>query len=1038
MAGTLQVFHGPFEALEEAFAARVAELNPGPGDAPLLVVAPSRAMAERLERLLAYEKNLPLLGVHFHTFHSLAAAVVEDGGFPDGALISDPLFHDAVVDQVLDEAPSLGIAKELRPRALSAAVRSSLRDLVDAGVDPVQLAESFGDELLRGDEDERARLVALLALLAAYEKKLARLKVLPPSALVQRAAALAPESQWLAGFREVLYYGFYDLTGRQADAFEAVTSTRPARLYFPYRKGHPAFRFADEFFTVKLAGREPRDLSAAGGPGTALGAALDALFDPSAPAAAADREKVRVVSASGARDEAWAAAKEASRFLEAGVPCSEIAVVARALEPYRAALTDAFAAEGLPLDFSGGEPLLRHPLAKAALDLLTLRRRDFPARAVEDLASSPYFRAAEPGRVALWRRLIAALGVRAGWLQWRGKLEPRASGPVELYPHKVREGLPGFAVPAADVLALWEFLEQVRDCLGGPPATWSVRAEEARALLAANLGFPQDGSPAERDARAAVAGALSELETFDRLGSKCSWEDFLDAFEDKLARATRSVGAGGLGVRALDAMDARGHRFRATIVLGLKEKLFPRQIQEDPILRDPARAALRHPGGYWIGRKAAGHEEERLLFYLTAASARERLTMIYPRSDENGRAEVPSTYLRELCRAAGLPAPGEDDAWRVPRPPAERLRDLPPARRTPAEAALLCALDGGDPPAALEKAGVPAKALKEGFASAAELNARGPAGAHDGLIPPPAEALAGWKKSGLSPTALDEFAKCPFKFFASRILGLGEREEGTERGELSSAARGSVYHAALEGFYSTLPEAVWSGRGDAAGHLDQVLARIFKENDWRALGLYPLLWEAARAEMTAHLHAFVAWDLARLRADGFRPRLHETKLHGEPEGGAPGGIPWRGVADRVDADEAGRRFRVVDYKTRRGTRWKKPLSKLAAEGASHQIPFYAALAGRALGDGWSFESGELLFLEDEDETRLSALTAAEWKDLRGPFLTGLTARVENIAAGRFPIVPDDGERGHCSWCDFPTLCRKAHGPSRARAAGAAG
>jgi ATP-dependent helicase/nuclease subunit B len=1038
VSGQLQVFHGPFEALEDAFAARVADLRPRLGEAPLLVVAPSRALAERLERLLSVEKGLPLLGVHFHTFHSLAAAIVEDGGFPDGALVSDPLFHDAVVDQVLDEAPSLGIAKELRPRALAAAVRASLRDLVDAGVDPVALAESFGDDLLRGEQEERDRFIALLALLAAYEKKLARLKVLPPSALVKRAAELAPESRWLAGFREVLYYGFYDLTGLQADAFDAVTASRPSRLYFPYRKGRPAFRFAEEFFEQKLSSHGPVELSTENGEGTALGRALDSLFDPAAAPVKTDPTTVRIISASGARDEAWAAAKEASRLAEEGVPLSEIAVVARSLEPYRAALLDAFAAEGLPLDLSGGEPILRQPLAKACLDLLTLRRRDFPARAVEDLAASPYFSSASPARVALWRRLIESLGVRAGWLQWRGKLEPRALGPVELYPHRVREGLKGFEVPAPDVSALWDFLTTVRDSLGGPAAAWSKRAEEARALIGAHLELPGGAAPAENDAWRAVQDALDEAAAFDRLGSECAWEDFLDVLERKLARATRPVGGGGLGVRALDAMDARGQRHRAVILVGLKEKLFPRQIQEDPILRDAARAALRHPAGYWIGRKAAGHEEERLLFYLAAASARERLTLVYPRSDDAGRAEVPSTYLRELCRAAGLPAPGDDDAWRVPRPPAERLRALPPARRTPGEAALLCALDGGSPPELLEDAGIPARALAEGFRLAAALNARGPAGPRDGMVPPPSAALSAWRKSGLSPTALDEYATCPFKFFAARVLGLGEREEGGERGELSASARGQVYHAALERFYRTLPEAAWAGRGNTEAHLDAVLAETFAENDWRTLGLYPLLWESSRLEMSAHLHAFVAWDFARLRTGGFRPRLYEARLAGEPEGGAPGGLPWRGFADRVDADEAGKTYRVADYKTRESGRWKKGLAFLAAEGTSHQIPFYAELAARALGDGWTFAGGELLFIETpEDGERGMALTPEEWSRTRAPFLEKLAGKIEAIGAGRFPISPEDGERGHCSWCDFPTLCRKSHGPSRARAASAA-
>src|SRR4051812_26090994 len=102
----LKVVCGPFAALEEAFAARVAELKPGPGGAPLLVVAPSRRLADRLERLLVVEKGLALAGVHFHTFHSLAAALLEDEELP-GDLLPDPDLHDAVVDGLLDAAPQV-------------------------------------------------------------------------------------------------------------------------------------------------------------------------------------------------------------------------------------------------------------------------------------------------------------------------------------------------------------------------------------------------------------------------------------------------------------------------------------------------------------------------------------------------------------------------------------------------------------------------------------------------------------------------------------------------------------------------------------------------------------------------------------------------------------------------------------------------------------------------------------------------------------------------------------------------------------------
>lgn len=1023
--------HGPFEALEEAFVERVRALRPEPGGRPLLVVAPSRVLADRLERLLAVEKGLPLLGVHFHTFHSLAALVVEEAGFPDAALISDPVFHDAVVDRALDLAPILGVARELRPKALASAVRSSLRDLIDAGVDAKQVAEHFGSTLIK-DEEEAARFNGLLALLALYEKELARLGVLAPSALVKRAAESAAASAWLSGFSEIIYYGFYDLTGLQLDFFEAVTATRPSKLYFPFRQGHPAFRFSEELFTQKFSGISSSAAAGAAG-GTALGASLDSLFDPSKPPSAVEHGRVVVVSASGARDESWSAAKETLRLLNEGIPAHEIAIVARALEPYRPALAEAFAAENMPLDLSCGEPILRHPAAKAALDLLTLRERDFPARTVEDLSSSPYFIAATPKRARTWRRLVDVLGIRAGWLQWRGKLEPRAAGPVELRAHRVREGLPGELVPAEDVGALWAFVSGLRATLGSPEALWSARAAEARALLAAHLALPAKPSAAERDAFAAVEAGLSELAAFDRLRRPCSWDEFLDAFERKLVRASRDAGDGLLGVRALDAMDARGQRFRAVVLLGLKEKLFPRQVLEDPLLRDAARSALRHPAGYWIGRKAAGHEEERLLFYLVCASAKERLVLIYPRSDEAGKASVPSTYLRELCRAAGLPAPGEGDARRVPRQPAERLRATPPALLTPREASLLAVLQGGAPHAALGEADERTASLPEELERVAALNERGAPSGHDGLTRPIAAELARLKQNGLSPTAIDMYAACPFRFFAARVLNLGEREEASGRGELTPQERGRVYHAVLERFYASLTPGAWSGAEDWEPAYAAADAAVFAENDWRALGVYPLLWEAARLDMGRRLRSFIAWDLERLRAAGLRPRLFETRLQGAPAEGAPGGVPWKGVADRIDAEAATRAFHVVDYKTRENARSKK-LAEKAAQGKVHQLPFYAELGGAALGEGWKFAGASLLFLEvEEGEARSAELTAEDWGVARGPFLEILAARVDAIASGRFPMRPDDGERGHCSWCEFPTVCRKGHAPSRARA-----
>lgn len=980
----LKVVNGPFEALEDSFAAKVAALKPGPGAKPLLVVAPSRRLADRLERLLAVERGLATAGVHFHTFHSLAAAILEETAFPDAELSTDPDFHDAVVDGLLDRAPAFALPRDLRPAALASAVRASLRDLVDAGVDAAALREHFEGELARGAAD-RERLQALLVVLEAYDERLRALGLMTGSGLTRAAAEAARGSAWLDGFSAIFYYGFYDLTGLQRDVFEAVASSREATVFYPYRKGHPAFRFADAFYEQTLAARPREELEAGG----VLAGALDALFDAAKAPSPPPPGALELVSASGARDEAWAAAKECARLADRGVPLDRIAVVARVLGPYRAVLGEAFAAEGIPLDLSCGDPLLRRPLAKAALDLLTLRRRDFPAALVEELAQSPYFRAPE-GDPRSWPAVIEAAGVRAGWLQWRGKVEPR---------------------PEAGARQLWRFLSDLREELGPAPAPWSAHAARAKALVTARLALPRDARPDEREAWETTLRALDALAAFDRLGENASWETFLETLERKLGRAELDADDGRLGVRALDAMDARGHRFDAVIILGLKEKLFPRAVPEDPVLRDSARAALRDGAGYWVGLKGAGYEEERLLFYLVCASARERLVCVYPRSDESGKAEVASTYLRELCRAAGLPPPGEAPERRVARQPDRRLAELEPELLTPREAGLLASLRGDEPDE---------PALAEGLRLVARLGQGGAPGPHDGLTRPPAAEVAVWKERGLSPSALDEYAACPFRFFAKRLLKLGVEEEANEAGELGHLERGRIYHAVLERFHR-------SGGADLEGALDAV----FAENDWKALGLYPLLWEAERRAMSESLRLFAAWDMERLGRGPWRPAKIEHELRGGPEALPGTGVSWRGRADRVDLDEKGKRYRVADYKTKPG-RWKKDLTKQAAEGKTHQLPIYSELIAAELGEGWSYGGAELLFVE-EGKIRSAELSPEDWAAAREPFLKKLAERVHSIAAGRFPIKPDESERGLCSRCEFAGVCRKGHSPSRARA-----
>ena len=1047
----LSVFCGPFQpSLEDAFVERLKSLAAaaprGRLPAPVAVVTPSRALADRLERLCAVERGLPLINVRFHTFYSLALCVLEEEGFSGKTLLSDPAFFDRMTDDLLDAHPELAqpFGGASRPRALARSLRASLRDLIDAGAAPQDILEHFGGELDAGGP-ERQKLAALLRLALKYEERQDELGLLSSSALARLAARRAEEgSPALSRFREILYYGFYDLTGLQADFFEAVAKNHPASLFFPYRRRHPAFAFAQGFFEQKILGlaAEVRDLEPRVAE-TALGGALDRLFAAEAPGAARENSsepeeapKLRLMNASGARDEAWLCAKEIAKLVRSGsARFEDVGVLARTLEPYRAALAEAFADNAVPLSMAARVPLLREPFAKAAWTVLSAKRRDFPARILEELFFSPYFRLPDgllDGALHRWRVLIGRLQIRAGWLQWEGKLKDLADADFAV---KDADEEIIFSIPRAEVAALWAAVSDLRAAQETPPESWAQAAGTARQALARFLRPPQDPSQAERAAAEAVDEILGSLAAFDRLGRAPSWDEVLDVLEEKLKKARGQAPAQGRGVRAVDAMSGRGESFKILFLIGLKEKSFPRDVREDPLLRDAERAFLRHPVGCWVGQKAAGYEEERLLFYLAAASARETLYCVYPRSDEAGKAQVPSLYLLELCRAAGLSWEEQEVYRRGARSPARKIAECPPEELSPREVSLRLALSGQSPAPYLRLAGRSAEAdlAEAGLARLPRLSSWSPPGALDGLVGEPREFLRGLLARGLSPSAFKTFQECPFRFFVERVLGLGPVEEAPEKDALDRKVRGKMYHKILERFYKS-----WDAETNKAAPWEKNLARavedVFAEHPWRALGLYPVLWESEKRAMGEHARSFAAWDLAKSEAGGWRPAAFEEDLRAPWPGRAPealSGLELHGRLDRLDLDASGTRFRVIDYKTRLSDAVKKDKT---------QLSFYAELAQAKLGAA-KMDAALLAGVEAASpRAREAAYFGDDWSKDRPGFWAAADQSLARLAAGEFPIRPDSGEAGfgHCSVCGFSAVCRKTHGPSRVRARAALG
>ena len=146
----------------------------------------------------------------------------------------------------------------------------------------------------------------------------------------------------------------------------------------------------------------------------------------------------------------------------------------------------------------------------------------------------------------------------------------------------------------------------------------------------------------------------------------------------------------------------------------------------------------------------------------------------------------------------------------------------------------------------------------------------------------------------------------------------------------------------------------------------------------------PLLsWQALQAQLSELaadmlLNAGDAWDgqqsWAEIRfgfepADGFSedglpwPRHAEVKLPGTD-------LQLRGVIDRFDLDEAGRRIRVVDYKS--GSRKYNRHAGDLDGGNEVQRTVYGLVVRQLLGDDWDIEAG-LLYSDAAAPVRLQNL-----------------------------------------------------------------
>ncbi len=1062
----MQTILGPFHPyLENAIVDEILTRKKADALCPLLVLVPSEALRRHLKQLLSGHHKLSLINLHLLTFYQLSARLFAEvhGSLPE---LRDDLFLEEVVRQLVrTRQAGAEIFAGIEDRAGGcAALWQTLRDLRDGLVDPQNALEASHEGHLARKSGERTE--QLLRLLQGLLSFCDGHEIQNHSDLDKFGARQAAASPFLRQFQRIFYYGFYDLTQIQLDGFQAVAKNYPTTLLFPLlpiRPSHNGWTFAERFYERHVQGynTEPtRDLLNAAEP--SLPATLR-LFDEQA-----DRSYRSlpanwhcVVSNSfGVYDEVAAAAKEILRLVDdEQMAFGEIGLVARSLDSYGDAIAEVFREHQVPIQSAIEAPLVQFPLIKAAILLFSMPAKDFLRSHVIDLLSSPYFQLgkpieADPPRPDLWDLASRELAICKGVLEWR-RLRNYANRDLIISQLSGDDEFRVIRIAAAQLRALSDIVESLTTDLQALPEndSWSGYAAAFKELLRKYLGVSVDESRAEKNSdeslKQKIFALLDQIAALDAVSARVTLSDFSLTFEHWLERSSLDPSAKDVdGVTVMNATAARGLSFRALFILGLNEGIFPRTIREDAFLRDRDREVLERDLGYKVNPKLAGFDEEKLLFTLLVGAARERLCVSFQRADESGRALSPSWYLGELKRALGDEARSRVTEITIPRSLTEKSSSPPFHRDSlllPEELGIRLTLEDQDPSALIENFSTAPRLYKHGRRVVAELDQNGDQlRGFDGAVGPLADHWQHFIRRGVSPTALETYARCPYQFFARHVLGLERLERPEDVSGPGPAEYGELGHTILNGVYQTLVDCnYFAGKSADVGlTVETVAHRVFAEYEKNQPVGYALTWQCLKEQLTQLIRDVVTLDLQEMADSGFVPAHFEVEATERLPDKWPEplrGVMIRGRMDRIDTNAENHNLRVIDYKFKFGagaTAQDKNLDRAALRGERLQPPFYSLL-----GKSWARQQtgqpaevgAEFYYIAgrwSNGPLVTEAFNAAGLEGTLGAEIAKTIAYLaDGIREGRFFI-----QRGtHCDHCDVAEICRKNHPPSLWRA-----
>ncbi len=758
------------------------------------------------------------------------------------------------------------------------------------------------------------------------------------------------------------------------------------------------------------------------------------------------KEQIKKLAAPNREKEIAFIAKEIKDLIQRhNVLPHKICVVFNLIDKYSPIIRDQFKVYGIPFNLTDRFSLSTSRPVIAIINFLEILENDFYYKNIFRSLNSTYFSIEKVDLTNLLRTSIK-LKIIAGFETWRIKLNDAINNPGENEDdfRNIETEKEEYKKALGDIEKLYETLN---------PFNKKMTLTEFREKLN-DLIFPM-GIPSkliehgnnniEENVKAVTTflDSVNEILNILKLeygdDEKFPLKFYLNHLRTILSSARYNIKErAGYGVQVTTMNEIRGLNFDYLFISGLCDGDFPTRYSPEIFF-----------SGSYVKSENYHQTEERYHFYQTLCAWEKVLYLTFPLSDEQ-KELVESNFSQEFSSLFDLT---EINANKYPD-------------KIYSKEELLQWIGEGDNPKINEQEEINVLNLNfsqiENALNVDKIRLAEPFGNYqftgfvkDYLSTAGKEKLEEFKDKEYSISQLETYAKCPYKYFAERVLKLEIFEEPTE--EIEALEMGSILHVILFEFYSEIRKkglVLFNCSDDDFIFAKEIIFKIAEEKTSRVQFSSPLTFYEKekilginRNRNESILYKFLIKE--RENNDGYIPEFFEygfgsidkKRTKKSLENLKIDDVKIRGKIDRIDVNKKEESYKVIDYKLS----GKKPGKDDLLNGISLQLPLYLYAAKEIIkaelntneefkptgADIYSLKYSQKDFgrntvhiLKSVRELKDNDAVIESYEELMKICKDAVKKYVEAIANGEFHLTTlEDRENKVCGYCSFRPICR---------------